>query len=404
MPLTVTANGGKILAVGTTGNGQFALARYVDEPGQSATEAPICILGLPDKVTTAFGNGNATATAVAMDCKDGYIVVAGIVVDGNGHNEVALARYNDADGSLDTNLRGWSGHRHCRPWDRLDDTHAVTVSATATLWCRHLQRAIRPLAFRRIRQLDTSFGGTSDGLVLTSFGGTSATPSAMTMIAPAKSSWPARARRAAPARISQWHATLPVARCTRPLERVAWSRPTSAGITTWPMPSRSSPDGKIVLAGYSQNSSGNDSFALARYNVTGSLDTSFGTGGLVTSSFGDGHDHADWRGHRRRRRGSSSPARPTSMAAATPTRRTILPLLRLNSDGSPDTNFGTGDVLGGVDDRFQRPGLFDRNRPPGSWWMPRPADREGTATQSGYSSFAIACYDPGHGTHPLPCR
>ena len=52
------------------------------------------------------------------------------------------------------------------------------------------------------------------------------------------------------------------------------------------------PDGKIVLAGYSQNSSGNDSFALARYNVNGSLDTSFGTGGLVTSSFGDGHDQA----------------------------------------------------------------------------------------------------------------
>ena len=29
-------------------------------------------------------------------------MVAGVVVAGNGDNEVALARYNDADGSLDT--------------------------------------------------------------------------------------------------------------------------------------------------------------------------------------------------------------------------------------------------------------------------------------------------------------
>ncbi|MFO1486771.1 MAG: choice-of-anchor D domain-containing protein [Verrucomicrobiaceae bacterium] len=43
-------------------------------------------------------------------------------------------------------------------------------------------------------------------------------------------------------------------------------------------------DGKIVLAGES-NISGGDDFALARYNADGTLDTTFGTGGKVTTPF-----------------------------------------------------------------------------------------------------------------------
>ena len=79
------------------------MARYVDEPGQFGDGGPDLTFGTAGQVTTAFGNGSATATAVAVDSNAG-IVVAGVVVDGNGHNEVALARYNDADGSLDTNF------------------------------------------------------------------------------------------------------------------------------------------------------------------------------------------------------------------------------------------------------------------------------------------------------------
>ena len=43
-------------------------------------------------------------------------------------------------------------------------------------------------------------------------------------------------------------------------------------------------DGKIVVAGYSYNESGGE-FALARYNTDGSLDTSFDTDGKVTTGF-----------------------------------------------------------------------------------------------------------------------
>ncbi len=52
-------------------------------------------------------------------------------------------------------------------------------------------------------------------------------------------------------------------------------------------------DGKFVVAGYGYNpGTGNYDFALARFNTDGSLDSSFGTGGLVTTDFGTGDAQA----------------------------------------------------------------------------------------------------------------
>ena len=48
-------------------------------------------------------------------------------------------------------------------------------------------------------------------------------------------------------------------------------------------------DGRIVVAGYSSNGSNND-FALVRCTSTGDLDTSFGTGGKVSTAVGSGND------------------------------------------------------------------------------------------------------------------
>src|ERR1044072_5183172 len=45
------------------------------------------------------------------------------------------------------------------------------------------------------------------------------------------------------------------------------------------------PDGKIVVGGYAVNVSGNKDFALVRYNYDGTLDSTFGTGGKVTTDF-----------------------------------------------------------------------------------------------------------------------
>ena len=48
------------------------------------------------------------------------------------------------------------------------------------------------------------------------------------------------------------------------------------------------PDGKVIVAGISFagiSAEGGD-FAVARYNTNGTLDTSFGVGGKVTTDFG----------------------------------------------------------------------------------------------------------------------
>lgn len=51
-------------------------------------------------------------------------------------------------------------------------------------------------------------------------------------------------------------------------------------------------NGRIVVAGFAANSSGNNDFALARYNSSGSLDTTFGTAGTgkVTTAIGSSDD------------------------------------------------------------------------------------------------------------------
>jgi uncharacterized delta-60 repeat protein len=52
------------------------------------------------------------------------------------------------------------------------------------------------------------------------------------------------------------------------------------------------PDGKIVATGRSGTTGGSQDFALARYNPDGSLDSSFGTGGKVTTDFAGNDDAA----------------------------------------------------------------------------------------------------------------
>ena len=51
-------------------------------------------------------------------------------------------------------------------------------------------------------------------------------------------------------------------------------------------------DGKLVAAGDAWKDTVDADFAIVRYNANGSLDTAFGTGGKVTTSFGSQEDDA----------------------------------------------------------------------------------------------------------------
>ncbi|MFH1140349.1 MAG: delta-60 repeat domain-containing protein, partial [Chloroflexota bacterium] len=92
-------------------------------------------------------------------------------------------------------------------------------------------------------------------------------------------------------------------------------------------------DGAIVMVGWS-NAGGNADFALARYNANGSLDTSFGTGGKVTTDFG-GNSHglsvAIQGDGRIVVSGNAVVGSPSDFALA-----------RYNANGSLDTTFGAG--------------------------------------------------------------
>jgi uncharacterized delta-60 repeat protein len=91
------------------------------------------------------------------------------------------------------------------------------------------------------------------------------------------------------------------------------------------------PDGKIVVAGRSQSAS--QQFTIARYNADGSLDTDFGNGGIVTTAVGASYDEAN-----------AVVLQPDGKILAGGDSydgsHYVFALARYNPDGSLDTGFG----------------------------------------------------------------
>lgn len=94
------------------------------------------------------------------------------------------------------------------------------------------------------------------------------------------------------------------------------------------------PDGKIIVAGYSANGFNGD-IALVRYNPNGTLDPSFGTGGIVAADIAGDFDLA-----------FSVLLQPdgkiVTAGYSNDGTKYNFGLVRFNSDGSYDTTFGTG--------------------------------------------------------------
>jgi len=96
-------------------------------------------------------------------------------------------------------------------------------------------------------------------------------------------------------------------------------------------------DGKVVVAGTANAGGTGADFALVRYNADGSLDTSFGTGGKVVTALSAGQDTA--RGMVLQADGKILVAGSSDEADA---HNNKLALVRYNADGSLDSTFGTG--------------------------------------------------------------
>jgi uncharacterized delta-60 repeat protein len=104
-------------------------------------------------------------------------------------------------------------------------------------------------------------------------------------------------------------------------------------------------DGKLVVAGYSFTGS-QDVFALARYNTNGSLDTTFNTTGIVTTTVG----HDDFANALAIDSNGKLVAAGLSNNGAHP----VFALVRYNTNGTLDTTFNTTGIvtttIGTVDD------------------------------------------------------
>ena len=97
-------------------------------------------------------------------------------------------------------------------------------------------------------------------------------------------------------------------------------------------------DGKVVAAGGASNAGTRQDFCLMRLNGDGSLDTTFGAGGEVTTDVGSGDDDF----------GHAVAIQPDGKIVAAGSsgllcrHGTDFALVRYNADGSLDTTFGTG--------------------------------------------------------------
>jgi uncharacterized delta-60 repeat protein len=229
----VVQTDGKIVVAGGARwerDGRFALLRYNADGTLDTTFSG------DGKVTTNFTPRLDAAWGLAIQ-SDGKIVVAGDAGLRSGDSRFAVARYN-TDGTLDSTFGG--DGKVTTQFTRADDPVAgialqadgkIVVSGGAAWNTRHANFALA--RYNVDGALDASFGG--DGKVTTDF--------------------------------------------TRRNDVV--------------LDLALQPDGKIVAVGIAGSDGSNPNFAIARYEVGGTLDASFSGDGKVKTDFTAGYDQAE---------------------------------------------------------------------------------------------------------------
>jgi uncharacterized delta-60 repeat protein len=300
------------------------------------------------KVIVAIGNGYDAAFAVAIQ-PDGKIVTVGISTTGTRY-DITLVRVNP-NGSFDTSFDG-DGLVITAIFQDEDFAYGIALQPDGKILIggytidTNLRQLFAVVRYNPNGSLDTSFDG--DGIVTTFMRPTTGGDSLRDVLVQPDGKIVAAGESYAGINqdfdfaLLRYNAdgsldttfdgdgklTTPVSTTTSP-----------DGISSIALQS----DGKIVAAGYAYAAPNNNDCVLARYNVDGSLDTSFDTDGKLYFSFGnlteflsdvkiqpDGKIVAA--GHRNN---GSSPTGTTGDFA----------LVRLNPNGSFDTTFDTDGKL-----------------------------------------------------------
>jgi uncharacterized delta-60 repeat protein len=272
---------GKLVAGGRARLGtsfDFAVARY------NADGSPDPTFGGTGVVTTAIENGTDIIQGLVAQ-PDGKLVAAGWGFIVAHWHDFALVRYN-VDGSLDptwggtgkvtTNI-GPAAKSDDAPWDLIQQIDGKLVAAGETVDPTTMRTDFALVRYQADGTLDPTFGGT--GIVVTPIGlGGSA------------------------------HAVLQQA------------------------------DGRLVAAGRSDASDGSH-VTLVRYDADGSLDASFGTGGIVVTPIGTDQGIA-----------LAIVQQPDDELVVAGevhyvTNRTDFVLIRYHADGTLDTSFGGAGIV-----------------------------------------------------------
>jgi uncharacterized delta-60 repeat protein len=277
--VAVQPDGRVVVAGFSTGGGNlhFALVRYTAHGGRDRT------FGGDGKVSTDVrGGGGARAVAIQPD---GKIVAAGHAVVGH-HDRFAVVRYKP-NGSLDRTF-GQDGRVTTAIGANAEALGMVIQNDAKIVVVGTAGGAHQTFALARYKpsgRLDPTFGG--DGTVRTRIGTAGEASDVVLGLG----------------------GTIAVAGSTRvngdPRFAVARYRSTGAldrtfggdgKVTTWfhgyddeGTSLVALPDGRITVAGYCELTTDQRGFlfALVRYRRHGALDSSFGKGGKVTTTFGD---------------------------------------------------------------------------------------------------------------------
>jgi uncharacterized delta-60 repeat protein len=263
---------GRIVATGRSGNADFALARYNANGSLDST------FGSGGKVTTDVGGFDA-ALGVALQ-SDGKIVAVG---GGGAASDFVAARYN-ANGSLDPSFG--SGGVVTTDLGGFEAATAVALQsddkivATGSTFSSGFQQ-FALVRYNADGNIDSSFG--SGGKVLTDFGLGSGFGGALAIQPDGKIV--AAGRAGSDFVVARYNGDgSPDAsfgtggRVTTDFGGLIFDAAFGVALQS---------NGKIVAAGSAFNAFGSSAdFALARYLPDGSLDSSFGSGGKVTTDFG----------------------------------------------------------------------------------------------------------------------
>jgi uncharacterized delta-60 repeat protein len=265
---------GKIVVVGLAG-GNFALARYGPDGSLDASFSG------DGKQTTHFASGEK-ATGVALQ-SDGKIVVVGSAL--NDDRDFALARFNP-DGSLDASFSG--DGKQTTDFGGLDLATGVALQSDGKIVVvgssLNDDRDFALARYNTNGSLDTSFS--EDGKLTTDFFGTGDGATGVALQGDGKIVAVGRTRFDAFA-IARYD---PDGSLDTSFSGDGKQTTDFAGTGSWATGVALEADGKIVAVGSTLNH--DRDFAVARYNANGALDPSFSGDGRQTSDFG-GSDRAN---------------------------------------------------------------------------------------------------------------